>query len=285
VVRWLVVRFGNIPGLQKNESTVKKFPGENSLTSKRITNLNPMTGYRKTYKKKKGVNVRKYATKRYGKMRVTRGVTMAPEVKHFEMIQNANNSGNPTAFGNTAGAHGDWTLMPLPCCPTQGTDFTNRIGRKIRMLRMEFAMVLGVNTMAAIGANGDTVICEFFMDNECKGAAPSSSDIFVPAYTTNNPSVQIRNASNLKRFKSLGGMKHDVIPTSIVSGAVASVSIPIQRKIVIPLNKEVNFVTNTGTITDIVDNLPLLCCTMAWGANGAWPLNMVATYRIWYIDI
>lgn len=225
--------------------------------------------------------VKRYATRKYGKMRITRGVTMSPELKHFDTGAGVNLAIPATGF---------WQLLTngtnaFNCVPQQGTDFSNRIGRKIRVIKVEVNMRFFVTTVGNMPLGGDMLACDIWLDKECKGTSAGPTDVYdsLPMGTPSPASLQ--NASTLKRFKHLHRQMHDVVPTAVTAGVVAGANVRDFCRVTIPLRKEMNFLTNTGLTADILDNNLLIFVSSVNALAGAAAYGCMPQLRYWYVDI
>lgn len=236
-----------------------------------------MAGKRKVTSKRK----KTYNERRFGKMVVSRGIVMAPEIKHYD-VYNA-----PSALGNA----NVWTRMggdTFGWFPSQGADFNQRIGRRIYVKYVELRMAFAVASVIHVPVGGDTIKCEVWMDKECKGTWPANTDIWEPVGGSGLSITAPLNASNLKRFKRLATMVHDVQVTAVLPGAppiVQGANVRELAMIRIPVNKHVNYSAQGALITDVIDNNMSVWCNTAnavLGSTSAY--TCVTTMRVWFSD-
>jgi len=211
-----------------------------------------------------------YKSKRYGKMVLTRGPTYAPEIKHFDVKQ---------VTQAIDGLNKIWSVLALPCVPTQGTDFLNRIGRRIFVKSVEVMVRFTVPTPADVPASGDMLIHDFFLDKESKGAAPAASDIYDNILIPGPLAMSPLNAAQLRRFHRYSRMSHDV---NVVQNGV-SVNISEMSMMKFKVNKVVSFKDTTATLADVLDNSFVLCvCNTVTATAAAYKYDVVCRY--WFTD-
>lgn len=236
-----------------------------------------MAGRRKS--SKRGTSVRKsYRSKKLGKMVLTRGPTYAPELKHYDAKVSMSIPANQT-FG----------VHSILCTPAQGTDFINRIGRKIQVRQLEVNCSIIVSNPGQLKATGDMIVCDIWLDTECKGTLASATDIYdtdvhtLPLYSAS------QNASNIKRFKRLTRTLHDVV-VSQMDAAGAFVQAANTRELV-PINIKLNKVfdfnnAGTGFVADLLNYNVICAMASSRGYTGASPyVGSEITYRFWYVDL
>jgi len=144
--------------------------------------------------------------------------------------------------------------VQLLCAPTLGTDYTNRIGRKIFI---NSVYIRGYATLEspAIAPTTDTAtpthLVRFilFVDMQPNGAAPAVTDVLTSA-----SSVAHLNANNRDRFKVLWDKQATMGPMAVVGATGVSLidkaSFPIKK--FKKVRQEVIFnAGNAGTIADI----------------------------------
>lgn len=238
----------------------------------RLTGGNTPTGRMPPRKgtAKKASGTRRQASKQYGRMKLVRGPTFAPEKKHFDVYNSQLVAGN-----------GIWSVHTTnQCTPVQGTAFTNRIGSRIRVTSMEF-LYQSLITLANVPVTGSQVMLEFYKDNETKGVEAAIGAIKDTSVA--NSCVSPRDASQLKRFTYLGGAKMDVNVAATAAGATTGANTHDMAKLTFKVDQTMNFTGNAGTVADILDKsiIPIHCnCTTA--AAGYITLNTVTRY--WYYD-
>lgn len=251
-----------------------RYHGQNHDAHYVLTNNHNSDPAMTKYYKKKGYgsSTRKIVrNKKYGRMVMTRGVTLTPEVKHVDVASTMN-----------VGLAGTYSTLGVGPYITQGTDFTNRIGRRIKLVKILWRCNVVVTVPGNMPLQGDSVVCALWVDHECKGATAAASDIYEPGATI----VAFPNASNLRRFKQLGVKTTHKINPVAVSGvpAVTAAETGGYFEQTIPCNYLVNYITNAGTVADIIDNNIVLtsCGGTALGA-AAYQMNL--NFRFYYVDM
>jgi hypothetical protein len=247
------------PAVQSNDGT-------NTVTSTTQNQMRMRKSTRKTRRVPKS-----YKSKRYGKMVLTRGPTYAPEVKHFDAV-----------FAGNLPVTATWGIAGLPCIPTQGTDFTNRIGRKIKVVAYQVMMTFYTISAGQVPRTGTTILCDLWEDKETKGTLAAATDIYQTNDCTDFP-----NATNMKRFKRLHRMKHDVSVQQVDPLLATEIVNMVETNETgrIPFNMGVNFVSNTGAIADVMDNGVVLALSTTTGmVGGAAGFAATVRLRYWFVD-
>ena len=217
----------------------------------------------------KGNVVKKsYRDRRQGKMVLVRGPTYTQEIKHKDIN---------LALAYVAGLSGaapQWVTFGLPCAPTQGTDNINRIGRRIRLVGMQYKCALLVSYSIVTPA-GDGVKFEIYMDNECKGAVPAPAAIYDgSAFAGSLPITSPTLTENKGRFSRKAAWTHDINAVSIANANQCSATNHQEVKEgYIKLDTLVNFSANAGAVTDIIDNSFILTMCGTVPANAATTIN------------
>lgn len=174
--------------------------------------------------------------------------------------------------------------ISLLCCPTLGSDMTNRIGRKILMKSVYVRGFVRIDTINVPGTILQQ-LCRMVLlvDMQPNGALPAVTDILKEA----SPVSQL-NLNNRDRFKILCDKEwifdhQNLVNTAGASYATAGRSVGIVKKY-----KKLNIETifngvNGGTIADITSGALL----MLWiGSNvaGTTDSNAVLSTRVRYND-
>nr|WAE42776.1 MAG: capsid protein [Cressdnaviricota sp.] len=226
--------------------------------------------YTKPMLKKKNYVKKTFNSKRYGKMVLTRGPTYAPERKHADQ-----------SFSVNFSTDGSFVVFSCGPFPTQGTDFTNRIGRKIQVVGYEMNMQVSIGSLNYIPLGGTEVICDLWQDKETKGALCANTDIYNGTYA---PSLT--NATNIKRFKKLHRMRHPIRVVTVSSGSVQAIDLLDMGETGYKSHKmAVNFTANNGTIADIMDNGFVGAVSMVSAPVVGSPGSIGVNFRVWYIDL
>jgi hypothetical protein len=198
---------------------------------------------------------------------------LIPEIKHLDNTYTYQNPMTPTnvmAVNTSIGFY-----------PQQGTDFTNRIGRRVKIIKIQMNCTL-TPTPGTLGNSGETVRCDFWLDKECKGSAPNAADVY---QDVNMNTIAFQNANFLRRFVHLHQTFHAITPMSVLSSNVTSATAQTAACYEIPIPRggiEVNFGSNNGTITDCLDNLVFMTMSQN-NANPACTMQVVMRY--WFTDL
>jgi hypothetical protein len=198
---------------------------------------------------------------------------LIPEIKHYD---NATTIAAPMTPTQTM-----QVMTGIGFYPVQGTDFTNRIGRRVKIIKMQMNCIL-TPALGTIANSGDIVRCDLWIDKECKGTTPTAVDVYE---TPTNGTASFQNASYLRRFQQLHQTYHAITPMSSSVSSVSSAAAQVASCYDIALPKggiEVNFGTNNGNVTDILDNLVF----MGMSQNGAAASCTIGVnMRYWYTDL
>lgn len=191
-----------------------------------------------------------------------------PEVKHVDGIMNAT---PVTPMGISTQVCG---------LPSQGTDFTNRIGRRIKVLKTEINMQYFPNA-AGLPAGSSALRCIILFDNEVRGVspAPTVADILDVTSTPPTGTMSLFNANNVRRFKVL----HDhMYPITNLTGSQAAMMVSCRTMV----NKkfEINFTSASATIADVLDNMIWMVVIGDAAASGTTVVNAAMRSRTWYVD-
>lgn len=188
----------------------------------------------------------------------------------------------PAAYQvNTTGS------ITLLAVPTLGSDYTNRVGRKIRITSAYikgYVYTEASTQSAAVNSTSQAARMMLVCDLQPNGSAPAITDIL----TTADPSSHL-NLNNRDRFLILKDKNFVFDPlylstTATQSYATASNQIKF-LKVYKKLNMETIFnATNGGSIADITSG----ALYMVWigsRAAGAADVNAVIATRVRYYDI
>lgn len=153
-----------------------------------------------------------------------------------------------------------------------GTDFTNRIGRRIRNLSLELVGFLYPESQTTTQMDLCRVL--IVLDKQPNGAIPAITDVL-----TSSTSLAGRNLNNAKRFTIL---KDDMMECGSFSTTAtqAVASAPTTQRLVyhLPLGMETEYLNTTSAITSISTNsIVLLTVGNATSGSGH---NLVAYVRI-----
>lgn len=203
--------------------------------------------------------LRAYSASTTQSIRVGGWASRAGELKYLD------NSFSPVISAGTS-SFSVGTQLLNGC--TQGSDATNRIGRK---LVMKSCLIRGTFSMAATSTGGSPIRLVLVYDKQANGAQPATTDVFL----ADNFSSQ-NNLNNRDRFVILS----DFISDPIAAAGNYSVGFKMYKK----LNLETMFNgTNGGTIADITSgSLYLFMCQNGSIGTAAPSLNIRT--RVRFVD-
>jgi len=246
-----------------NEPFERPAPGSIKWSRNTIAAQKKKMAGKKTYKKR----VPYKRSSRYGKMVLTRGPTYSPELKHTD-----------TTLAMTLNNLRQWTIQTINCFPTQGTDFTNRIGRRIFVKKIDISMRYAIVALPNVPLVGDSILCDFWLNTKTNGAAAAIGDI----YSSNDP-TSLPNPSNLSKFKRYGRAMHQVDVTASNAGVTTAANVVELYQKTYIVNKSVHFDASAANITDVVDNSWYITCCCG-NAQPAGAYDMVGVVRVWFTD-
>lgn len=212
-------------------------------------------GYKRATKKSRAI-----------KRRIPRAVARIPmpEIKHSDGV------------GGPSNVTPNGIIMQVNGLAPQGTDFTNRIGRRIKVLRTEINMQYFAST-AGVPASGSSLRCIVVLDNEVRGLTPGVTDILDVTGLTGTMSMM--NANNLRRFKVV----HDhMYPITNLNGTQASMMASCRS--LIKKRFEINFTSAGNAVGDVLDNLMWMVLIGDASAAATVVVSANMRSRTWYHD-
>lgn len=194
-----------------------------------------------------------------------------PEVKFFD-------SAFPAA-GIPAGAASiiDSTLVAEI---VNGTGPSQRIGRKIKVLRIDYSLSVWRNG-AASGTATDAFRYDIWLDRQSNGAAPGPADLYTAIGGGTPGTCEMLNLSNEKRFKRL--FTH-VEQTNIMSGIGAAnpaADVGIKFEGSIYPKCVIEYDNSAGLITDLTSNNLF----QSWSSDAGSYSVRTAVTRVHYSDV
>jgi len=198
---------------------------------------------------KKNSNKRRNMNRNYNYRPTPTLRSTGPEKKTFDL--------NPGASqANTTG------FLQCICIPSLGTDYTNRIGRKITVKSIFIRGYVRTEVSASLGAvnvSSQMVRVIVLLDEQPNGGLPAVTDVL----QTSDPAAQL-NLNNRDRFRVLKDKTWTFDP--YLAGSTASRQIyPFKWYLKCNIDTLFNAV-NGGTIADITSGSIL---TLVVGSNGA----------------
>lgn len=187
---------------------------------------------------------RRTTTRRRAPKRVPRtfAAQRLTEFKHYDVV---------LPLMPTTGA---WTTHAASPLPVQGTDFINRIGRRINIVKLQVNFMLSIASVADLAVNGNDLWCDIWMDRQTRGGLAAPGDIYqLPADNINS----FQNASQLRRFKLLARSHHvvDVLQRATPGGVPEVAKANEHSGVTIPLRAMMEFTASgTPTLADVLQN-------------------------------
>lgn len=204
---------------------------------------------------------------------------VAGEMKYFD----CDNSGT-ALFANTTTWVGGSLIDPLttinlgaaavatPLClfaPTVGAALNQRIGRKVKVLKIKLNLCLLVAAQTAQGTAdpGAIVRCMLVQDCQTNAAQMTSAQLMNDGTAATSTTLSYQNPNNFGRFRVLKE-KRFVLEDPNMAGEVAAnnvIQAGLKKMFKLTMNfkqpVEVHFnATNGGTVADIVDNSFHIVC-------------------------
>lgn len=168
--------------------------------------------------------------------------------------------------------------------PVTGTDYFNRIGRKIYMKNVH---IRGVVNNLATSTTQEMVRMLIVYDSQPNTAFPVIADILQNANVAAATSVSSDiNLVNRERFTILRDKQIIVYPVTNTAGALTNLTIPDPIAQTYNINEFVKLkglettynVTSGGTIADVTSGSLLF---VTFGASGAWQINFHSRLRFY----
>lgn len=178
-------------------------------------------------------------------------------------------------------------LCRLLFVPTLGSDFNNRVGRKVNVNSIYIrGFITGTQGTTLVSGQATAQLVRILIVYDCQpnGAAITPSDILVDGTTP----ISHLNMNNRDRFQILLDKQFNIDPYDLNTTAGATYASTggqtKQFKYYKKINKEVIFnATGGGTIADITTGA-IYFCTIGSNASGASDSTVIWTSRIRYKD-
>lgn len=252
---------------------VDTLTGYSSKTAAHGTFRGTQMPHRTTKKKSSRPRRIRAAGNRPGYARMYQAVKIS-ELKHFE-----------TGFLTWSAAGGNepntsWQTLAVPCLPVQGTDFNQRIGRRIRIVKIEIRCEVETVDPAQLSGNGDEFWMELFKDKLTRGTLAGPTDIY------NSPGANVmgfKNPSNARRFKLLASHKHNVHATTRDGVNETAEVEPKTHVYTLPIKYDMEF-TSAGTPVQ-ADVLSNSIVAAVCNANASLACIYHLNARFWFQDL
>lgn len=157
--------------------------------------------------------------------------------------------------------------------PLQGVNESERIGRRIQMVRLDVKFIYMPNAASVLDQLLRTII---LIDKQANGATPTTAMILANSSNASQTIVSHRYESNRNRFRFL----YDQVHTSNFNGESI-----IRRRVSIPLSGPDSIVTfsttNGGTVADINTNSMWMFFVTDQVANQP---TFSLSSRLWFYD-
>lgn len=173
------------------------------------------------------------------------------------------------------------------CNPTQGSDMSNRIGRKINLKSVYIRATIATEPSMTAGAVGATPAQAarliLLVDMQPNGALPNIADILVTSTITSHLNLNSRDRFRILWDKFLTFDPYIVNATASTAVATASRQIQAVKKFKL-LNFEQTYnSSSTGSISDIATG-SLVMVLLGSQATGSLDLNCTMSTRVRYTD-
>lgn len=171
-----------------------------------------------------------------------------------------------SAFPSTAIPAGPASLIDSTVVAEiiNGTGPQSRIGRKIKVTKVDFSFTI-VSNGVAMGANTDCVRYDIWLDKQSNGAVPAPGNLYT-ALGGAPGTTQMPNLFNERRFVRLYSNVYQFTSQNTTgAGAVCNVGHKVEGSIY--PNAIIEYDDTTGNITDLTSNNLFQC----WGSDsGFW---------------
>lgn len=158
-----------------------------------------------------------------------------------------------------------------------GTGPSDRIGRKIKVLKVDYSYTLQLVGATAIIAS-DAVRYDIWLDKQCNGFAPAPAELYTTAATLGTS--QYPNLFNEKRFKRLYTRTRQMNSQNAVGAASACANFGMKVEGSFRPNVIIEYDASTGNITDLTSNNIFQC----WSSDAAACVIAGNFVRIHYVD-
>lgn len=129
-----------------------------------------------------------------------------------------------------------------------GTGPSNRIGRKIKVVKVDYSFSIQMVGGVA-GVQSDAVRYDIWLDRQCNGVAPAPTELYTSAPTTGTN--QMPNLFNEKRFRRLYTNTHQFNLQTGIGGGNPGANVGIKVEGSFKPNSVIEYDDTTGNITDL----------------------------------
>lgn len=184
-------------------------------------------------------------------------LTQSSETKYFDTDKNSS-ALSTISTDWPLGARQDPNTFNCLCVPRLGNDISNRIGKKITVLKVSVRGQVYMDALTAAQQSAPVVFRVILLVNKnCNGVQPTPSEV-ISSSTANNMIYGYSNLSFFGKYRILKDKTFTLTPQNSVGDTTTNETAPvIQRfklthKFAKPL--VVTFNTDTGAVADIVQN-------------------------------
>lgn len=220
----------------------------------------------KSYYSKPAKKPRRSMTKAVGYAKST--VYPAAEVKFFDSV-----------FPSTAIPAGPASVIDSTVVAeiVNGTGPQERIGRKIKVVKVDYSFSLVLNGLAA-GTATDAVRYDIWLDRQCNGLAPAPGELYTGAPTLGTN--QMPNLFNEKRFKRLYTKTHQFNTQNSAGAGGVPCNTGMKIEGSFRPNCVIEYDATTGIITDLTSNNIFQC----WSSDAGLCVIGSNFVRVHYTD-
>lgn len=245
---------------------------EHSLRNDIISHFDSQITMAPRRKGRKPSTFKKRMTKRYGKVKVTRSLTVAPEIKWYENHADLAIPNNQTFAGVAFG-----------CNPVQGTSQNTRIGRRVKVLYGTLQCRIKVYNPALVLLGGDSIVMDIWQNRDTNSVTPAFTSLYSDPHTPLAPGPDaFTNPLNQKLYKRLKRHTHQVEVAAASATTTHAISMVEMNTTRLP-GHIVNYTLNAGLVTDIQDNSFIVTAVGASALTGAC-YTMECAWRFYYVD-
>ena len=158
-----------------------------------------------------------------------------------------------------------------------GTGPQARIGRKIKVIKIDYDVTITYNGATATPRETDAVRIDYWLDKQCNGIAPLPAEL----YTTVAPALgtqQMPNLYNEKRFKRLFSRVVQFNPQMSIGAASGNFGHKFNGSF--RPNCVIEYDNTTGNLTDLTSNNIFTC----WSSDRGLCFTEAVFTRVHYVD-